>query len=175
MADKSNDNMMKIGLIVGAAVLAFMFAGPKQTAKTQQNNVDQLPALQQRVSSAESGLASLKAQMDTLREAQRIDYSSLRESLAEIQRVQAQQLDRDALNDAFQSLRDALEALEGQLNRRIQLEVKDPIYSAIEDLKADLEIVAADAEDNENKVVVVSEKVSSLIAQVDALHRGGGE
>ena len=159
-------------LVAGGAGL--LFVGSQQSAKNQQNNIDLLPALQQRVSSLESSTSSIKAQMDSLRESQRIDYSSLRESLAEIQRVQAQQLDRDALNDAFQSLRDALEALEGQLNRRIQLEVKDPIYSKINDLKNAISTASNDAEDNENKLAAVLEQVAGIAARVEQINRCGG-
>lgn len=173
MSQKSNENIMKISLVGLAAFAAFVFAGPKETAKTQQSNINLLPALQQRVSALEAGLSSIKAQMNSLREAQRIDYSSLRESLAEIQRVQAQQLDRDALNDAFQSLRDALEALEGQLNRRIQLEVKDPIYAVIEDLKTSINATVEDAEDNENKLTIIVGKVAKLEAHLKMLNEGG--
>ena len=37
MANNTNDNTMKIGLVLLAAFAAFMFAGPKETAKTQQS------------------------------------------------------------------------------------------------------------------------------------------
>ena len=71
-------------------------------------------------------------------------------------------------------MRDALEALEGQLNRRIQLEVKDPIYSAIDDLKSEIKVASDDAEDNENKLSSIVQKVAGIEAQVELINRCGG-
>ena len=170
MADKPNNNNATMGVVITAVVgglIALMFAGSQQSAKNQQTNIDQLPALQQRIATLEAGQARHTTELSQIRESERIDYANLRESIAEIQRVQAQQLDRDALQDAFQSLRDALEALEGQLNRRIQLEVKDPIYSVLEELSADIDDLDHDAEDNENKIVSVIAKVEKLEAMID--------
>lgn len=114
MSQKSNENIMKISLVGLAAFAAFVFAGPKETAKTQQSNINLLPALQQRVS-----------------------------------------------------------ALEGQLNRRIQLEVKDPIYAVIEDLKTSINATVEDAEDNENKLTIIVGKVAKLEAHLKMLNEGG--
>lgn len=94
MKDKSNDNMMKAGVVCLASFAAFMFAGPKETAKNQPNNVDKIPALQQEVSGKTNDITPIKSHISNMRESQRIDYSSLRESLGEMQRIQAHQLDR---------------------------------------------------------------------------------
>lgn len=145
-----------VGAIVAGAV-GLLFVGSQQQAKNQQNNIDDLPALEARLSASESALAAIRSEVSTMRE-----------TTTEMQRQQAQQLDRDALNDAFQSLRDALEALEGQLNRRIQLEVKEPLRIELNLLRELIDDVDSDAEDNENLITALAAQVNKVAAVVEA-------
>ena len=154
MSEQKNFGALAISAVV-AGVVGLFFVGSQQSAKNQQNNIDDLPAMRQQIATLSSNHRSLEA-----------NFVTLRESIADLQKSQAQQLDRDALNDAFQSLRDALSALEGQLNRRIQLEVKEPIFRQITSIKEQISGVDEDAEDNENKIIMITGEIQKLMGML---------
>lgn len=158
MTDKPVGGLVWPAVVAGAVGLAFV--GYQQSARTDQSNIDQLPALQTQVSGHDRSI-------DTVEDEQ----SRLRDTLANIQQVLAQQLDRAALDDIFQGLNDAIVALEEQLNRRIQLEVKEPIYRALSDMAGRLTILDQGQEYNEDKILDLSERVSEFEAMMNLLSR----
>lgn len=154
MADDKGSQSWVVGLIVAAVIsggVGLLFVSSQQGAKNQQNHIDALPALEARVAALEASTSE-----------EEIDR--LRGELSEVRTALAGQLDRDALDDVLQQLRDAISAVEAQLNRRLTLEVKEPIYRELDTISGLLSELNGEIENNEDKVQGLGAIVSRLEA-----------
>ncbi len=135
MADEQKNNgvLWIVGLLI-AAVISAGAAVYSQSGKTSQANqqsiIDNLPAV--------------IAQLDVLKE--------------EVDALQDSTLSAGEIEARFAALVERLSALEGQLTRRFNEVVQQPMH-----------ILRRDVEDNENHVASLRESVAELKAQVDAL------
>jgi len=148
--EQKNNAVMYIGgavlLGVVGGVVGLMFKGGEQQQRNQADDLYNLPALSAQVN-------TISEQMDREISSRESSDNHLREQNASnlqlINKLSAQvagALDSDSLDARFQgqaaaikalddALTAALQALEDQLNRRISLEIKDPINERIDNLE----------------------------------------
>jgi len=144
--EKSNGNGMVIGLVIAAIVsggVGLAFVGSQQSTRNEQNSIDQLPALEARLLT-----------LETLANTQQSQISNLRADL----------LDREAIDDIVSQLNLADTELRDQVNRRLSLEVKEPIYRELEAIQNLIKLLDDDAQENEAQIVTLIEAVARLQA-----------
>lgn len=129
----ANNNMI-IGVVLTAVIGGFVglqFVGGQQSAKNQQNNVDNLPALLARMETLESKVES--QQIETAR------IGPLQTTVDNLRDRAGSQLSKSEIDAQFAAVRDSQSGLEQQLSRRIQLEVKEPILRELDWLRKELD------------------------------------
>lgn len=135
MADDKKDNgvLWIVGLIVtamiGAGAAVYTQSG-KTSQANQQNLIDNLPAV--------------IAELDVLK--------------GEVSGLKAETLSRGEVDARFAALVERLAALEGQLTRRFNEVVQQP-----------MDLIRDDVEENEGKVETMLERVASMEARIESL------
>jgi len=100
-----------IGAIL-AGVVGLAFVGSQQAQKNEQNNIDDLPAIEARLQAVEAITKTNQAAIKGT-------------------------LNAETLNASLEAINARITALDGQIGRRFQLEVKDPIYRELDRIQGD--------------------------------------